>query len=163
MVRTWKRRDARQHWSGRASHLGEWPLPGPGGPGRRATRGHGGRTLNRTFYGPHLEATGCPPALARARPSTPGNGHDLDRGSRQKTDRGPQRPDPGPGGFSEGQLRQDPIRRRSKSGHSKVRTPRRGDPRQHSIPRGYVRSSGILSLGLIVAGIIGLKLATHSP
>jgi hypothetical protein len=64
---------------GEASHPREWPLPGPEGSGRRAAQDHGGRTLNRTFYGPHLEAPGCLPALARARPATPGNGPYLDR------------------------------------------------------------------------------------
>ena len=100
MVRTWKRRDARQHWPGRgqpprgmaptwtgrprqagglgprwsdprpdilwsapgsagmpasiglgeASHSGKWPRPGPGGPDRKTTEDHGGRTPDRVDF-----------------------------------------------------------------------------------------------------------------
>ena len=52
---------------------------------------------------------------------------------------------PGQGRFPGGQLRQNSVHRRSKTGHSMVRTPLPGDPHQHSVPRGYVRSSGLRS------------------
>jgi len=62
-----------------ADDHGEWPQPGPGGPRSRATQDHCGRTLDRTFYGPHLKSLECPPTLAWATPVTPGNGPGLDR------------------------------------------------------------------------------------
>jgi hypothetical protein len=53
----------------------------------------------------------------------PGNGPGLDPGTRQTGDPGPRWPNPGRGGFPEGQLRQDSIRRRSKSGHTMKTAP----------------------------------------
>ena len=64
---------------GEADHPGEWPRPGPGGPCGGATQVNGGRTLDRTFYGPHLEPPECPPTLAWAMPATPETGSALDR------------------------------------------------------------------------------------
>jgi len=182
MVRTWNRWDARRHWPGRHRPPGERPWPGPEGPGRQAAQGHGGRTPDRTFYGPHLEPLGFPPVLAWATPVTQGKALAWTGRTRQTGDPGPRWPNPGPdilwsapgtawmpasigssgaayhhqghglagtgpgqAGFPVGQLRQDAACLRSKSGHSMVRTPLPEDPHQHSVPRGYVRSSGIRS------------------
>jgi len=52
--------------------------------------------VNRTFYGPHLKAPGCAPALARARPATLGNGNALARKPRQAGGPGPRWSNPEP-------------------------------------------------------------------
>jgi len=172
-VRTWNRRDARQHWLGRcrrprgmaaawtrrppqpgdpgplwpdpgpdilwsapeiagmpayiglgdAGHPREWPWPGPGGPCRRATQDHGGRTLDRTFYGPHLKSPECPPTLAWVTPVTPENGPALDwevpaGGRSRATVAGPR------------------------TGHSMVRTRNRRNARQHWFNRACLSPAG---------------------
>jgi hypothetical protein len=66
MVRTWNRWDSRRYWPGRHRSPRERPWPGPEGPDRQAIQDHVGRTRDRTFYGPHPEPPGCPPALAQA-------------------------------------------------------------------------------------------------
>jgi hypothetical protein len=118
---------------GDAGHPREWPCPGLGGPRRRAIQGHGGRTPDRTFYGPHPKPPECPPALVQSGLSITGRATAWRSWG------------PGQVGLPVGKLRQASPRRRSKSGHSKVRTPLPGDPHQHSVPRGYVRSSGFRS------------------
>jgi len=57
---------------GDVGHPADWPRPGPGGPRGGATQVNGGQTLDRTFYGPHLEPQKYLPVLALAELGTPG-------------------------------------------------------------------------------------------
>jgi len=126
-----------------------WAMPPPRGlappwtwsPLRGGTQDKGRPTLDRTFYGPHLEPAKCLPALGLVALGTPGMAPPWTWGQAY------WRPmtttvSPWTGRYSCRPVETGAIRRRSKSGHSKVRTPLPENPHQHSIPGGYVRSSG---------------------
>jgi hypothetical protein len=132
-VRTWRRREWRWHWLMRCPTSRPWPVEWTRRPLPRRLR-----PSARPDPGPDILRS----ALGSAeRTASIGSGDaNSPRAMPTAWRWSPDESDTVQGG----QLRQGRFPRRSKSGHSKVRTLLLENPHQHSVPEGYVRSSGIM-------------------